>query len=534
MAGSDQEREGELRRLRERIAELEATLEEHETALDALRSGEESLAEEYINSLPGLFFVVDGHRLVRWNRNQQSVTGYSDEEMRDRPAIEFFAEEDREYVAERMLAVVMHGEAEMEADVMTRDGRGIPYHFTGVLREFDGRPHLVGMGVDISARREAEREKEQLEDQVRHGQKMEAIGRLAAGVAHDFNNALCIIMGNVQMAQRDLSREEQVSRSFGAIMKASQRAADLTRQLLAFSRKQIIDPKVIDPARLMEDLRPMLDRLIGEDITLQTRCDDSPGKIRFDEGQFQQIVFNLAINARDAMPDGGELLIEARNAPGGDGAGEKVVLRVSDTGCGMSVEVREQIFEPFYTTKELGRGTGLGLSTVHAIMEQNGGRIDVQSEPGNGTVFTLEFPTVDGEAQASLRAEEARFPRGDETVLVVEDEEMVRDLTVQLLTSLGYTVLHAGTGGKALALSRQHAGRIELLITDVIMPHMNGRELADQLTEQRPGLKVLYASGYSEDVIASHGVLDEGVELVAKPYSLDQLAVRVRDVLDRP
>ncbi len=408
-----------------------------------------------------------------------------------------------------------------------------------------GNPVLVlGTIQDITARIQAEEEKSLLEEQLHQAMKMEAIGRLAGGVAHDFNNVLCAITGNANLVLEDLSTADPLREKIEEITKAADRATDLTRQLLAFSRKQVIEPKVIDLGQLVENLHSMLARLISEDIILRTVPRKHPGRVRVDPVQIEQIVLNLAINARDAMPDGGEMLIEtadvmldedyckhhAKATPGA-----YVMLGVSDTGCGMSDEVREKIFEPFFTTKQLGQGTGLGLATVFGIVEQNGGMIDVQSEPGKGTSFKVYFPLLLDKAETLTHPDAAKPGPigGNEIILVVEDEEMVRTLAVKLLQRRGYKVLAGSSGADAIAVAAQHDGPIDLLLTDVIMPHMNGRELAKKFAELRPGIKVLYTSGYSQDVIAHQGVLDEDLQFIEKPYSPDSLAARVREVLDR-
>ncbi len=381
-----------------------------------------------------------------------------------------------------------------------------------------------------------------LEAQLLQAQKMEAVGRLAGGVAHDFNNVLCAIIGNANLVLDDLSAADPLRESMEEITKAADRAADLTRQLLAFSRKQVIDPKVIDLSRVIESLHSMLIRLIGEDIILRTVPQKRLGRVRVDSGQIEQIVLNLAVNARDAMPEGGELIIEtadvvldedycSQHAKATPGA--HVMLAVNDTGCGMSAEIREKIFEPFFTTKQLGQGTGLGLAMVFGIVDQNGGRIEVESESGKGTSFKVYFPRVFDEIETPRIAYSPEHADGTETVLVVEDEEIVRKLAVRLLKRRGYKVLATNSGDDAILLAERHDGPIHLLLTDVVMPHMNGRDLAERLTKTRPGIKVLYTSGYTQDVIAHHGVLDEGVQFIAKPYSLATLATRVREVLDR-
>jgi two-component system, cell cycle sensor histidine kinase and response regulator CckA len=393
---------------------------------------------------------------------------------------------------------------------------------------------------DITERQRAEADKAKLEEQLRHSQKMEAIGLLSGGVAHDFNNLLCVIMSNAEMATLDLGESDPVRESLDMIIGASERAAALTRQLLAFSRKQVIEPKVINLSELIESLHSILVRLIGEDVILRSVPQGGLGSVHVDPGQIEQIVLNLAVNARDAMPDGGELLIETTNVVLDDdycsahlnaAPGTHVMLAVSDTGCGMSAEVRERIFEPFFTTKQMGRGTGLGLATVFGIVEQSGGRIEVYSEPGEGSCFKVYFPRHGAQAEKLTRVRSPLPLGGRETLLVVEDDESVRTITVKILRSHGYHVLAASSGADALALAERHRGLIDLLLTDVIMPHMNGRQLAVRLVEQRPGIKVLFTSGYTDNAIVHHGVLDPGVQFLAKPFTPNVLSARVREVL---
>jgi two-component system cell cycle sensor histidine kinase/response regulator CckA len=328
------------------------------------------------------------------------------------------------------------------------------------------------------------------------------------------------------------------------IQKATERAANLTRQLLAFSRRQILDPKVLDLNSLLRDTEKMLRRMIGEDIELVTRLSEGLGKVKIDPGQIEQVVLNLAVNARDAMPSGGKLTIETANAQSDEGyalthlgltPGHYVRLSVSDTGVGMSREVQEKAFDPFFTTKEKGKGTGLGLSTVHGIVTQSGGKIWVYSDPGHGTTFKIYFPTIEGELDTlDGRNEPDSSPRGSETVLLVEDESSVRDLANRLLKQQGYRVLEAANGEEALRLAQETVGeRIHLLLTDVVLPQMSGKELADQLKTFRPDLKVLYTSGYTDFAVVHHGVLNSGTHFLQKPFSLKTLSQKVREALDR-
>ena len=401
---------------------------------------------------------------------------------------------------------------------------------------------VIGGVKDIDEHRVMEEERARLQAQLDQASKMEAIGRLAGGVAHDFNNLLTSILGNIELALLDLNPADPLARTLQEVNRAAQSAASLTRQLLAFSRKQIIEPRVLDLNDLIERLRQMLVRLLGEDIMLQTIGGVGLGSVRVDPGQFEQVVVNLAVNARDAMPSGGRLVIETANveldqdycathaqAP----LGRCVMLAVSDTGHGMTSEVLSHLFEPFFTTKAKERGTGLGLATIYGVVRQAGGSIEVYCEVGHGTTFKVYLPRVDEEAQRWQRTPAAgEAAGGHETVLIVEDEALVRDLAVRILRRLGYRVLAASHGVDALLQAERHEGRIDLLLTDVVMPGMSGRELASRLCPLHPEMKVLYTSGYTENVIVHHGVLEPGLRFISKPYSPQALGAAVRAVLD--
>lgn len=385
-------------------------------------------------------------------------------------------------------------------------------------------------------------ERRRLEEQLRQAQKMEAIGQLAGGVAHDFNNILTAITGYSELLLDELSPDSPLRDDVSEIRKAADRAATLTRQLLAFSRKQILALRVLDLNVLVADMDKLLRRLLGEDVDLVTKLDPALGAVKADPGQLEQVIVNLAVNARDAMPEGGKLTIETRNADLDESyarehlpvtPGRYVLLAVSDTGTGMSQETQVHLFEPFFSTKEKGKGTGLGLATVYGIVKQSGGYIWCYSEVGHGSTFKVYLPLVEEPAQP-LAAPRARTKpaRGWETVVVVEDEEGVRLLARRVLKAQGYTVLEATDGAAAVALAREHAGPLHLLLTDVILPASSGRKLADELVTLRPGLKVLYMSGYTEDAIVHRGVLDPGTAFLHKPFSPDDLTLKVREVLD--
>jgi len=396
---------------------------------------------------------------------------------------------------------------------------------------------------EITDRKRAEAEKGKLQVQLQQAMKMEAVGRLAGGVAHDFNNLLTAIIGNVSLAQGKLSLSDPVAGVLMEANKAADRAASLIQQLLAFSRKQIIEPKVLNLNDLIADLNAMLVRLIQEDIKIQILPGKDLGVVKVDAGQFQQILVNLVVNARDAMPGGGKIVIETSNVDLDDGycagrpyvkPGRFVMMAVSDTGHGMSEEVKSHIFEPFFTTKTKGSGTGLGLATTYGAVKQAGGSIEVYSEVGIGTIFNIYLPRVEGEASKLVRDDlPQKLLGGTETVLLVEDDDIVRDMCVRILEELGYSVLRASNGKEAIALSKGHGGRIDLLMTDVVMPGMNGGELATQLILHHPEMRVLFTSGYTENAIVHHGVLDDAVSFLGKPYSLSALAKKIREVLDK-
>lgn len=401
----------------------------------------------------------------------------------------------------------------------------------------DGAGRRVGAVValhDMTERRSLER-------QLHQSQKMEAIGRLAGGVAHDFNNLLGVIMGYSEMVLTDTASDDPRRGRIEQIRKSGERAASLTRQLLAFSRKQILEPRVLDLYALLADMDKMLRRLVGEDIKLVTRPHPLLPPIKADPGQIEQIVMNLVVNARDAMPRGGTITIEtscvelspdAVRAVEGARPGSYVKLVVADTGIGMTPEVQSQIFEPFYTTKEAGSGTGLGLSTVYGIVTQSGGHIAVMSEPGRGTRFEIYLPQGDeGTALTSVRTATLESPAGTETILVVEDEPMVREMLCDSLREFGYAVLSAGEAVEAERRCREHSGPIHLLISDVILPGVGGRELAQKLTALRPEMKLLFISGYTDDAVVRHGILTAGVMFLQKPFTLVGMARKIREVL---
>jgi hypothetical protein len=397
-----------------------------------------------------------------------------------------------------------------------------------LVRNAEGKPYRVaGIVEDITAQKD-------LEEQLRNAQKMEAVGRLAGGVAHDFNNLLTVIVGYSQMLLDEARRGDATRLKLEQILSAANRASTLTTQLLAFSRRQVLQPKLVNVNHLLTSMQSLLRRIIGEHIAVEATLHPDVGCIWADPQQLEQVILNLAANARDSMPNGGQFRIETKIEDGfgaqGDG-GTRVRLRISDTGCGMDSRTRERAFEPFFTTKEVGKGTGLGLSTVYGIVRQNQGTIRVSSEPGQGTVFELHFPAAAGveleiEAPAKLLAK----AEVTQTVLLAEDEPAVRNLVRETLVQLGYTVLEAGDGYEALRVMEQCNSTVHLLLTDVIMPLMNGPELASRLEAIRPGIQVLYMSGYTDDMLAFHGIAPE-IHFIQKPFTAAALAEKLQTVL---
>jgi len=398
-----------------------------------------------------------------------------------------------------------------------------------------------GIAVGIERKRAAEA-RANLEAQLLQAQKMEAVGRLAGGVAHDFNNLLTAILGYGNMVLSNLKEEDPLLAKVREIVKAGERAASLTKQLLAFSRKQVLQVKILDLNAAVADMEKMLHRVIGEDIELSAVVQDGLGQVRADPSQIEQVLLNLAVNARDAMPDGGRLTIETANVelkrPGLPStptipSGRYVLLAMSDTGVGMDAEVRSHIFEPFFTTKEQGKGTGLGLATVYGIVQQSEGHIGVESEPGVGTRFEIYLPRVDHEFVTQTEtAIVGPLPRGGETILLVEDEQSVRDLAREVLESQGYTVLESASGASSLELAEGLMRPIDLLVTDVVMPGMGGRVLWENFARLQPNARVLFMSGYTDDAVLRHGILEPGVAFLQKPFTPGELVRKVREVLD--
>ena len=479
-------------------------------------------------------------RVTAWNPSAERIFGYTREEAMGQHASFTIPAQFREHVDQVWQALLKQsGGTRSTNDNITKSGRHISCEWYNTpLVDDSGRVLGVASLVHDVTDRVA------LEDRLRQSQKMEAIGRLAGGVAHDFNNLLTVILGYAQILADGVPAGSRLGDSTGQIKSAAERAAGITRQLLAFSRKQVLSPRILNLNDTMMNLDSLLRRLIGEDIEVLTVPENDLGSVKADPGQIEQVIMNLALNARDAMPHGGKLTLETANAQLDETyatehqpitPGRYVMLAVSDTGEGMSPEVQARIFEPFFTTKEVGKGTGLGLSTVYGIVKQSGGYIWVYSEPGGGTTFKIYFPSVDQAAEV-LGADRrtGNGMRGTETILLVEDDPQLRQLSSSVLAHCGYRMLVANGPEEGLMIARANQKDIRLLITDVVMPGMNGRQLAEQILQASPNMKVLYISGYTNNAIVHYGVLDKGLWFLPKPFTLAALMSKVREVLDAP
>jgi PAS domain S-box-containing protein len=506
-------------------------------AEEALRESE----EQYRDLVENAHDIIYSHDLegnyTSMNKAGEQITGYDHKEALALNFAQMMAPECLDK-ARAMLVRKLAGDkvTAYEMEIIAKDGRRITVEVNTKLVFHDGVPVGVqGIARDVTERR-------QLEDQLRQSQKMEAIGQLAGGVAHDFNNLLTAINGYSGLALQRLDDSHLIKGYLEEIKKAGDRAANLTRQLLAFGRKQILQPIALNLNDVVTDISKLLRRLIGEDIELTAKLDPALKTIKADPGQIEQVLINLVVNARDAMPQGGNLTIEtaaveldAEYADRHVGVvpGNYVMLAVSDTGTGMDEETQARIFDPFFTTKDQGKGTGLGLSTVYGIVKQSGGNIWVYSELGHGTTFKVYLPQLETETQkVDTTVADTQMPGGSETILLVEDEDVVRGLARKILEHAGYNVIEAKQGDEAIRLCTEGVRSIDLLLTDVVMPGISGKEVADRLSALLPGLKVLFMSGYTDEAIVHHGVLDSNIEFIEKPFTLIALAKRVRKVLD--
>jgi PAS domain S-box-containing protein len=514
-----------------------------------LRQNEERYRAVTHSATDAIISADSAGNIVHWNQGAETIFGYSGAEVIGQPATLLMPSCFQEGHLAGMARMRAGGESHVlgkvvEMEGVRKDGSKCPVELSLSAWLVDDLRYYTAIIRDVTERKRAEEEKGKLQAQLQQAMKMEAVGRLAGGVAHDFNNLLTVITGYSELLLQKIGKESPMHGEVEQIQRAGERAALLTRQLLAFSRKQIIEPKVLDLNLLTVDVGKMLVRLIGENIDLKTVPGKNVGKVKVDSGHFEQVLINLAVNARDAMPDGGSLLIETANVeldeaycaqrPYQIAPGRYVMLAVSDTGCGMTGETSKHIFEPFFTTKATGQGTGLGLSMIYGAVKQAGGSIEVYSEVGKGTTVKIYLPRVEGETVEQEKDDQPTvLLGGTETVLLTEDEEIVRKMCFRILGDLGYKVLQAGNGAEAIALAHGYGDRIDLLLTDVVMPGMNGAELARQLVVRHPEMKVLFTSGYTHDAISRHGVLDEGVSFIGKPYTPSALARKVRKVLDK-
>jgi PAS domain S-box-containing protein len=541
------------RRLQDELAQRARAQAENASLVREV-TGERQRLDEIVASVPGLVWESWGapdsadQRVAFVSNQVERMLGYTAAQVRLTPNFltNVIHPEDRSRaIAEASDAFASGIGGTSQFRLVARDGRIVAVESrTTTVKNLEGRPvGIRGVMMDITAAKEADRVKAHLEDELRQAQKIESIGRLAGGIAHDFNNLLTAINGYADLMLEELPHDHDWRTFVAEIRRAGERAAELTGQLLAFSRRQLVQPRVLDLNLLIADSTKMLKRLLGEDIELVTAFEPALGHITADAGQVHQIVLNLALNARDAMPRGGRLIVETSNVDLDEHfaqlhvavpPGEYVMLAVSDSGIGMDQETLSHIFEPFFTTKELTKGTGLGLSTVYGIVKQSGGSVFVYSEVGRGTTFKIYLPRVDQPVSGAVDQPTAvETLRGSETVLVVEDESAVRRLIDEALRKYGYRVLEAAHGEEAVRIAQDRTTRIRLVITDVVMPGMSGRELASRLSEHQPDLRVLYMSGYTDDAVVRHGLVDASMFFLQKPFTPGSLVRKVRETLDQ-
>ena len=513
----------------------------------ALRRSEARF-REMADLLPQAVYEANTQGMLTYaNRHAAELFGYPlDEIEKGMSVFQLVIPEDRDRAERAFRQFLAGGLPERDGDhryrLVKKDGTGFPAMIfsSPIVRErnADG---MRGIIVDMTEHEKGEKEKRLLQAQLSQAQKMESVGRLAGGVAHDFNNMLSVILGHTELALERIAPSQPLHADMEEIRKAAEHSAGLTRQLLAFARKQTVSPKVLDLNQTVSGMLSMLQRLIGEDIELEWMPDGNLWPVRMDPSQIDQILANLCVNARDAISGVGRVTIETKNAAfdetycadhPGFRQGDYVLMAVSDNGCGMIKETLAHLYEPFFTTKVMGKGTGLGLAMVYGIVKQNSGFINTYSEPAQGTTVKIYLPRyVTKIDQMQERATEQSVKRGDETILLVEDEPAILNMAKMMLQRLGYTVLAANTPADAIRMARAHDGQIHLLMTDVIMPEMNGRDLAQTLLSFNPGLKYLFMSGYTANVVAHHGILDQGVHYIQKPFSKKDLAVKIREAL---
>jgi len=519
----------------ERYEIFATDMTEQRRASDALRSSEERYRCLMDRAQDAIFVLDEREIVVEANQAAESLLVKTRQEIVGQSFLETLAPEDRQGFQDRLAASLRGGGVRGEiASVLRGDGRRAPVEVSASVVEIGGEPLMLATLRDVS-------ERNALAEQLRLSQKMEAVGQLAGGIAHDFNNLLTAILGYSEIIAADLRDKPELFDAVSEIHNAGKRAAALTRQLLAFSRKQVLELKILDLNEIVRHIEKMLARLLGEDIELVTRLDPEVGAVRADAGQMEQVILNLAINARDAMPKGGLLTIETASIELDESyvqthvstvPGRYSMLTVSDVGTGMDEATQARIFEPFFTTKEKGYGTGLGLSTVYGIVKQSGGYVWVYSERGRGTRFKIYLPRVDAVAETVFAPEALASRGGAETILLVEDEDAVRALASKILETSGYRVTSARTGDEAIELARVAAEPFHLLVTDMVLPGIGGAEIAARIRERFPEIKVLYASGYSDAVILKRGRYERGAAFLEKPFSAAALSRKVREVLD--
>ncbi len=509
----------------------------------ALNASERKYRSIVQNMNDALYVHEFSGRILDVNDRACQMLGYERGQIMGRNVMDFSAPESQGSAATLLARLLADGSAVFEVMQVRADGSTFPVEVSTKVVSTEGNGLLQAVVRDLTERARAEAERASLEEQLRQAQKMEAVGRLAGGIAHDFNNLLTVITGNVEMCLDLAARDRNLRAYLDEIGHASRRAASLTAQLLAYSRRQILQPRIVNLGSLVAGMVGMLQRLLGEDVSIHTRLPEALGMVRVDPGRIEQVIMNLAINSRDAMPQGGILTIQTSDVVLGEedarelrGAppGQYMLLSISDTGTGMDTATLERLFEPFFTTKETGKGTGLGLATVYGIVKQSEGHIACESEVGRGTTFRIYLPRVRTDPAESEQAEiTTASPRGgQETILLVEDDEPVRRLVTSVFEARGYTVLNAESGGDALAALSTFQGAPDLLVTDVVMPGMNGKEVAREVQGRHPGISVLFISGYAENAIAHHGVLDPGVHFIQKPFTSAELLRKVRSILD--
>ena len=495
---------------------------------------EKKFSDAVIDSLPGLFYVVDeAGNLIRWNKNFQEVTGYSPEELTNRDALDFF-QGDRDLVRGKIQEGFHTGSTSAEARMVSKSGVSISFMLTGFRMIMNDKPYLVGVGIDIS-------ERKQLEEQLRQSQKMESIGTLAGGISHDFNNILTAIIGYGSLLQMKMKEDEPLRHYVAQILASANRAANLTKGLLAYSRKQVLNIQLVNINNIIRKVEQLLERLIGEDVELKSVLIDQEVTVMADAGQIEYVLVNLVTNARDAMPDGGYVYMETRLVYLDEEAakardlrkpGTYALIAVTDSGMGMEQKTKEHIFEPFFTTKEVGRGTGLGLAMVYGIIRQHNGVIEVDSEVGRGSTFRIYLPAAQTTTEETQPAVSPSIEGGSETILVAEDDEIVRGFMTSMLVQSGYTVIAAENGEDAVNKFMANRGKIKLLLLDVIMPKKNGKEVYEKIRIFEPTIKALFLSGYTADVMHKQGLLEKDVNFLLKPVDMNDLLRKVREILD--